>query len=138
MPKLHLPHNMTLTLDAQDDLGAISDGFHSFDELYRHRHLLFCHLIAHDPQGWKSWLHADGTGLPGWFLAGTTIWCTYPATGGEAPTTAYSLMEAITYHLPTHYWDLCHVKEQGHAPAWDGHTSADVCDRLERALREER
>jgi hypothetical protein len=137
MPILHLPHRLTLTFDDQEDLSTISDGNYSFHDLYRLNHLLFCHLLAHDTQAWKSWRDAQGTGRPGWFLAGTTVWCNYPATGGDTPTTAYSQMEDISAYLPTHYWHLCHVTERTQAPPWDGHTIVDVCDRLERDLREE-
>ena len=49
--------------------GDTSDGWHSLDDLYRHRTILFASLCnfrqAHDPDGFnaafKSWKHSDGT-----------------------------------------------------------------------------
>jgi hypothetical protein len=133
VPKLYLPHNMTLTVDDQEDLSTISDGHYSFADLYRSQALLVCHLLAQDTHGWKSWLTDHDTDRPGWFFAGTHVWCPPPAAGGT-----YVQMEEIFYCLPAHYWDLCHVTERARAPVWDGQTSADVCDRLERALLEAR
>jgi hypothetical protein len=63
---------------------------------------------------WKSKLHADGTMFDGWFIAGI----------GKA------MGEQITYHLPLKYWDECEGKELEHAPEWDGHTPAEVLERL--------
>jgi hypothetical protein len=42
----------------------------------------------------------------------------------------------ISYHLPIELWDLLTVNELSTAPAWDGHTAADVVDRLLKALPE--
>jgi len=39
-----------------------SDGYHTFDELYEHRHWLFLSLMKMWPErAWASKLHADGT-----------------------------------------------------------------------------
>jgi len=41
---------------------AVSDGFHTFGELYRHRAALFsviCNVFKE--KAWKSRLHSDGT-----------------------------------------------------------------------------
>lgn len=105
-----------------EDAGAISDGYHTFEEIYDHRCLLFCALIESMKfalfKPWKSRLHSDGNGLDGWFIAGITL--------PDGP---------ITYHLPTAMWDLCHAEELERAPEWDGHTSADVVERLRGWLR---
>ena len=63
-----------------------------------------------------SGLHDDGTGMPGWFIAGVTL------PSGQA----------ITYHLPNRLWAAARrvCVERERAPAWDGHTSADVVYRL--------
>jgi hypothetical protein len=97
--------------------GEISDGYHTFNELYEHRHALFLNLmsgIGYEP--WISRLHHDGTGMDGWFIAGVDL-----PTG------------TISYHLPERLWDAAvftgaTVMER--APEWDGHTSADVVSRL--------
>src|SRR3954471_3254925 len=59
---------------------TVTDGNHTMDDLYRHRHALFAALIkAYDSyitplsmrvRCWKSRAHADGTMYPGWFIAG--------------------------------------------------------------------
>lgn len=107
------------------DTNLISDGFHTFQELYEHRVMLFialCHkIVAIEEESsdvaescWKSRTHSDGTSWPGWFIAGI----------GEKPG------KQITYHLPDSKWDLLDVKELDQAPNFDGHTSDDVLKRL--------
>jgi hypothetical protein len=102
------------------DTGKVSDGFHSFDELYDHRCLNFLafqalwHQAALPYSGaWKSRRHHDDTAFNGWFIAGL-----------ELP------QGQITYHLPDKFWDLCKAPERERAPVWDGHTSQDVIERL--------
>jgi hypothetical protein len=105
----------------------MSDGYHTFDELYEHRHRLFIALCrkvdseATEERGpspvWRSHLHADGTMYPGWFVMGI-----YQTPG-----------EQFTYHLPERLWnDTPFAREVARSPEWDGHTAADVLDRLIR------
>lgn len=106
------------------DTNLISDGYHTFGELYEHRIALFialCHVIADDSyqpankrSPWKSRLHSDGTQMDGWFIAGIGVF----------------QGEQITYHLPDRYWDMLQVREFEKAPQWDGHRPADVVERL--------
>lgn len=105
------------------DRGKISDGYHSFEELYEHRHALFialCNILNEEdyPESkrfpWKSRKHSDGTKYGDWFIAGMSI-----LEGHQ-----------ITYHLPDELWDLLRIEEREQAPDWDGHTSRDVIDRL--------
>lgn len=99
----------------------ISDGYHTFTELYEHRCLLFAMLCSSNDFtriAWKSKRHSDGTGWPGWFIAGINL-----PTG------------IITYHLPDSLWDLVFTKELEKAPEWDGHTSSDVILRIKEWLR---
>lgn len=100
----------------------VSDGFHSFKQLYAHRialFIMFCRaLIAVNVKNevWRSKTQSDGTTQEGWFLLGTTN-----AKG-----------EQITYHLPESEWDRCEFAETlDQAPAFDGHTSDDVLSRLQ-------
>lgn len=99
------------------DVGEVSDGFHTFNELYEHRQTLFVALANRVPtKAWKSRLHADGTmfeGPEGWFIAGLHL------PDGD-----------ITYHLEGRFWDLLRVEEMERAPEWDGHTPADVVKRI--------
>lgn len=99
------------------DTGQISDGYHTFDELYEHRHRLFLALMqCYKNDAWIADRNSDGAKWDGWFVAGINL-----PTG------------TVTYHLPERLCDdaistgavIFDV-----APAWDGHTSADVVDRL--------
>lgn len=89
-----------------------SDGFHTFRELYDHRIALFIALMkSHWEISWAAHCQMDG-----WLIAGMDL-----PTG------------QITYHLPASAWkDLGGVTTYEKAPPWDGHTSADVVDRLTR------
>jgi hypothetical protein len=95
----------------------ISDGYHTFGELYEHRNSLFIALCKTQPKStiWRSKLHSDGTGFDGWFLLGI-----HKNKGKQ-----------ITYHLPISKWDETHfAKTLDKAPTFDGHTSADTLKRL--------
>ena len=94
---------------------TVDDGFHTFNELYNHRQMLFCLLMnAHADIAWKSRKHEDGSMFEGdWFVAGIKL-----PTGD------------ITYHLEGRFWDYAKVKEIDFAPKWDGHTAADVIERM--------
>lgn len=104
--------------------GEISDGYHTFDELYEHRITLFmavCSLMRYDRQKivWRSECHSDGSKFEGWFLLGI----------GTDPG------DQITYHLPMSKWEACSGIVDvtfEHAPAFDGHTSANVLERLQK------
>ena len=113
-------------VEIECETGKVSDGYHTFDELYDHRCLnfLLAHALWHQAAlphsgAWKSRKHHDGSGFEGWFIAGLTL----PAG-------------SISYHIPDKYWDLCKGHELETAPEWDGHTSADVIERLERWLKD--
>lgn len=95
--------------------GKISDGFHTFDQLYAHRILLFIALMkSHKDISWKSRLHNDGTGFVGWFIGGMSL------PNGQ-----------ITYHIPDQFWNLLNnINTLEKSPEWDGHTSDDVLKRL--------
>ena len=118
-PKLSIDAiNMLIT---QVNANHISDGYHTFKELYDHRIALFiayCREVDHQcniPLSWKSCEHSDGSEWDGWFIMGTRN-CE---------------QETITYHLPIEYWDsLADIPTVDQAPEWDGHTSADVVTRL--------
>lgn len=107
----------TLTIPCKT--GEISDGYHTFDELYEHRCTLFLALMKATPElSWISTLHDDGSEFFGWFIAGMNL-----PTG------------TVTYHLPDGMWSLaCETgaKQIERAPKWDGHTSADVVNRLQQ------
>lgn len=103
-----------------ENTGEVSDGYHTFDELYEHRCYLFANLMKCYPEkAFKAWKHHDGSFLDGWFLAGIHT------PDGD-----------ITYHLPGTMWDeLEGIKEMDRGPEWDGHTSQDVIKRLKQLLK---
>ena len=92
----------------------LSDGYHTFGELYHHRAILFSVICNSYPdKAWKSRLHHDNTMFDGdMFIVGVTT-----------PQGDYS------YHYHMKYWDLYKVKEIPNAPVWDGHKPSDI-DRL--------
>lgn len=94
---------------SSEQRGYISDGYHTFDELYEHRHLLFARLAE-----WKSKKHSNGSEWFGWFIAGI----------GKEPR------KQITYHIPVRLWDFYKCEESDKAPEFDGHNSDDVLERL--------
>lgn len=86
--------------------GDISDGYHTFNELYEHRTILFASICNMNAEiAWKSWQHADGTMYKDMFIAGITT------NEGTA-----------TYHCESEYWDNFVVQELEYAPEFDGHT----------------
>lgn len=95
------------------DTGEISDTYHTFDELYNHRMVLFAVICnTYRSKAWESQLHDDGTMYRDYFIVGITT-----------PMGDYS------YHYPLIDWDKFKVKELDKAPAWDGHIPGDI-DRL--------
>ena len=93
----------------------VSDGYHTFNELYKHRTILFSVICnTHKSISWKSKLHHDGTMYDGMFIVGI-----------DTPD------GTCTYHCENDYWDLFHVKELDNAPEWDGHTPDDVLIRIQ-------
>lgn len=93
---------------------GISDKWHTFDELYYHRMILFLSLqLAHKDKSWKSKQHHDGTMFDDSFVVGI-----------DTPRGQYS------YHYDLKYWRLFDgIKELEKAPEYDGHKPKDI-DRL--------
>lgn len=102
------------------EASSISDGHHTFAELYAHRRALTAVLAAAaagDGDSWRSKRHhPDGDPMfeGGYFIVGI-----------ELPT------GTITYHYKLKYWDdFAAVPEIEHAPRWDGATPDDTVTRL--------
>lgn len=102
------------------DKSKISDGYHTFGELYDHRNILFVKLAKllraeNTHHVWRSIRQSDGSFDKDWFIMGI----------GKIAG------EQISYHLPIAMWDLTMFAETlDKAPEWDGHTSKDVITRL--------
>lgn len=95
--------------------GSTSDGYHTFDELYHHRAVLFSVIVAmFRGLSWKSLHHHDGTMYDGMFIVGIDT----PA--GPA-----------TYHYDVEpYWDMFPCEVLDRAPERDGHTPDDAIERI--------
>lgn len=93
--------------------GETSDGYHTFNELYHHRMVLFSVVCnSYKDKAWKSKLHADGTMFDDYFIVGVT-----------------TVEGNYTYHYHMDNWNYFDVKELDKAPEWDGHKPSDI-DRL--------
>jgi hypothetical protein len=97
-------------------IGDLSDGYHTFNELYHHRAVLFSVICNHNPNlAWKAKAHHDGTMYDGMFIVGIQT------PEGQA-----------TYHYDIEpYWDYFLVKELDKAPEWDGHSPKDAIERIQ-------
>jgi len=95
--------------------GDTSDGYHTFNELYHHRAMLFSVIVRdHADLAWKSKAHHDGTMYDGMFIVGI-----------ETP------QGQATYHYDIDpYWDMFECKELDRAPEWDGHTPDQAIERI--------
>lgn len=102
------------------DIGNYSDGYHTFNELYHHRAILFAVICNMNRDlCWKSLKHYDGSMYDGMFIVGIDT--------PEGPA---------TYHYyADEYWFLFNVKELNHAPKWDGHTPEDAINRIKSLIK---
>jgi len=93
---------------------SISDKYHTFEELYYHRMILFLSLqLVYYEKAWKSKQHHDGSMFEDSFIVGL-----------DTPKGQY------TYHYNLKFWKLFDkVKEIEKAPEYDGHKPEDI-DRL--------
>ena len=102
-------------------LGNFSDGYHTFNELYHHRAVLFGVICTYmNDKSWKSKLHDDGSMYDGMFIVGIET------PEGQA-----------TYHYDIDpYWDtiFADVREVPNAPKWDGHTPTDAIIRISHLI----
>ena len=98
------------------EANSVSDGYHTFGELYEARCLLFVALLqSHKLQAWRALRNADGAKWEGWFVCGIQ-----PQAGSQ-----------ITFHLPKKYWEnLDGIETHDINPYFDGHNSGDVLLRL--------
>lgn len=111
--------------ETMEDKGNISDGYHTFNELYEYR-LLYNASMFNEfaKQGLydvhKSKRHSDGTipfGDGNWFIV-----------QAELPT------GQISNHYEMKDWELFDVPEKEKANHYDGHTPQDVAKRLRNFL----
>lgn len=113
----------------ESDEIEISDGYHTFSELYEHRIVLFIALCrqvgeflytGRYPNVWRSKRHSDGELC---FGTGTQFVLGIGKNKGEQ----------ITYHIPVERWEETYFAETlERAPEFDGHTSGDVLERIRK------
>ena len=121
-----LPKRNGMFLDLADLIepepvnGEMSDGYHTFNELYHHRALLFSVIVRNYPElCWKSKKHHDGYMYDGMFIVGIDT------PDGQA-----------SYHYDIEpYWDMFDCKELEFAPEWDGHTPSQAIERIGKLPR---
>lgn len=110
-------------VQAHPEKPQVSDGYHTFNELYDHRVALYVAMVylckAAGYRTWRSKLHADETGYEGWYVLGV-----------ELPQALSSTTRQVTYHLPDSTWQMTGEIETLEKGEYDGHTSADVLERL--------
>lgn len=97
-----------------DDMGEVSDGYHTFNQLYHQRAVLFATIVNQNKdKSWKSFKHSDGNycfdSNGEWFIVGI-----------DTPQGSY------TYHYAKKYWDMFDCQELECGKEWDGHTEEDV------------
>lgn len=94
------------------EIDDLSDGFHTFRQLYYQRMMLFATIVKQNKgRAWKSLRHEDGELCfgGGWFIVGI-----------DTPEGSY------TYHYEDNYFSLFDCKELERGKHWDGHTEKDV------------
>ncbi len=112
------------TQQTKERIGQISDGYHTFDELYHYRALYHAGFInaERNMNQHKSRKHSDGN------------FC-FDA-GGEWFVVVMDLPTGqITNHYHADYWDLFKCEEREIADEWDGHTPQEAAERLEKYLK---
>lgn len=109
----------------QTDMGEVSDGYHTFNELYYYRMLYNAAFFNLLPKEWvhKSKRHHTGEECfgGGWFIVMANL-----PTG------------QISNHYELKDWDLFQIPEKEFADEWDGHTPQEAAKRLHEYLQQER
>lgn len=108
----------------ETDMGEVSDGYHTFNELYYYRMLYNAAFFNLLPKEWvhKSKRHHTGEECfgGGWFIVMANL-----PTG------------QISNHYELKDWDLFQVPEKEFADEWDGHTPQEAAERLREYLQQE-
>lgn len=116
------------------DTNEISDTYHTFGDLYKHRNTLFiafCRMVAkwefRDTTVWISRKNIDGSEWEGYFVMGISTQYK-DINPHDHNLNVYGDFQpaAVTYHLPVEFWDVC--KEfSAIVPKslWDGKSKGD-------------
>lgn len=115
-----------------NDFGKVSDGYHTFDELYYYRMLYNAGMVdaiqkllddgvlsSLDWKITKSHKHSDGKECfdGGWFVVMI-----------ETPE------GQVSNHYENKYWDMFKCEEVEKAPVWDGHSPEVAAARLKKLI----
>ena len=105
----------------EQDMGDVSDGYHTFNELYYYRMLYNAAFFNLLPKEWvyKSKRHHDGEECfgGGWFIVMANL-----PTG------------QISNHYELKDWELFQIPEKEIADEWDGHTPQEAAKRIHEYL----
>ena len=103
------------------DMGEVSDGYHTFNELYYYRMLYNAAFFNLLPKEWvhKSKRHHTGEECfgGGWFIVMANL-----PTG------------QVSNHYELKDWDLFKVPEKEFADEWHGHTPQEAAERIREYL----
>lgn len=114
----------------EEEIGEVSDGYHTFNELYYYRMLYnaaFLNTLAWYQDNintfniYKSKRHHTGEECfgGGWFIVMVDL-----PTG------------QVSNHYEMKYWDLFKIPEKEIADEWDGHTPQIAAERLRKFIEE--
>ena len=115
--------NLQIKENPNINTNNISDGYHTFGELYKHRIQLYLSLISYARfdtrvNVWYAHKHSDGEIWDGWILVGIEN----KETGEQVSYHIESSYEKRLKELDIQMYDL--------GLQWDGHSSDDVLGRL--------
>lgn len=123
--EIHDILDIITSFQQEQDMGEVSDGYHTFNELYYYRMLYNAAFFNLLPKAWvhKSKRHNTGEECfgGGWFIVMANL-----PTG------------QVSNHYELKDWDLFKVPEKEIADEWDGHTPQEAADRLRKYLQQER
>ena len=123
--ELYICQEFLSTIDSlqqeQVDMGEVSDGYHTFNELYYYRMLYNAAFFNLLPKEWvhKSKRHHTGEECfgGGWFIVMANL-----PTG------------QVSNHYELKDWNLFKVPEKEFADEWDGHTPQEAAERIHKYL----
>lgn len=115
---------ISLHQQKQIDMGEVSDGYHTFNELYYYRMLYNAAFFNLLPKNivHKSKRHHTGEECfgGGWFIVMANL-----PTG------------QVSNHYELKDWDLFKVPEKEFADEWDGHSPQEAAERIKNYLQQE-
>lgn len=121
---LQLALQYIISLQQEQDMGEVSDGYHTFNELYYYRMLYNAAFFNLLPKEWvhKSKRHYSGEECfgGGWFIVMANL-----PTG------------QVSNHYELKDWDLFKIPEKEFADEWDGHTPQEAAERIKNYLQQE-